>query len=225
MAKAKRYRWQCPQCKKSVLGGSRPRKDSIVRFCLPCSKKTGYLVERSCPTLEAKRQLKKAAAKEKAERVKTKKCKKEDETKYLYCGWDLREELKRLVWVATKLGYDCSLTADDMTVSWRKKGEYTTGRAWQDRIHLTLYEHCTPAKAIAVLAHEVAHSATPDDAHHSFVWQKCFLALVEETYKHSNVRVTEPITGKYNRFQIHKAVIKALWHLDKSKMPELGEAE
>jgi len=46
MAKAKQKRWACTQCNKVKLGKLRPRKNDIIRWCLDCSKKTGYLVER-----------------------------------------------------------------------------------------------------------------------------------------------------------------------------------
>lgn len=38
------------------LAPSRPRKDDIRRYCLVCSEKTGRLVERVAPRLEAKRE-------------------------------------------------------------------------------------------------------------------------------------------------------------------------
>lgn len=41
----KRKRWKCPVCEIGVLGLLRPRKNDVVRYCLPCSAKTGRLVE------------------------------------------------------------------------------------------------------------------------------------------------------------------------------------
>ena len=38
--------WSCPNGCGSVRGGKRPRRDDVVRYCLPCSTKSGRLVER-----------------------------------------------------------------------------------------------------------------------------------------------------------------------------------
>ncbi len=41
MGKSKRKRWVCPLCNVGKLGLQRPRKNDVVRYCLPCSEKTG----------------------------------------------------------------------------------------------------------------------------------------------------------------------------------------
>jgi hypothetical protein len=66
--KTKRKRWVCPQCQHGLLAPSRPRRDDVRRYCLNCSKKTGRLVERLCPTLEKKRE--KTAARHAVKRQK-----------------------------------------------------------------------------------------------------------------------------------------------------------
>ena len=65
-----RVRWTCPLCSKGALGPTRPRKNNAVRYCLPCTAKTGKLVERICPALENKRQRKAEAKKEAVARKK-----------------------------------------------------------------------------------------------------------------------------------------------------------
>jgi hypothetical protein len=57
-------RWTCPQCDSGKLAPSRPRRDDTRRYCLPCSEKTGRLVERTCAALERQR----GVAKERATR-------------------------------------------------------------------------------------------------------------------------------------------------------------
>jgi len=42
-------RWVCPKCTAGTLAPSRPRRDDVRRYCLPCSSKTGRLVERESP--------------------------------------------------------------------------------------------------------------------------------------------------------------------------------
>ena len=65
---SRRVRWTCPQCDKGALGPSRPRKNNVVRYCFPCSSKTGKLVERKCLTLEKRRERKAENKKEAAAR-------------------------------------------------------------------------------------------------------------------------------------------------------------
>lgn len=61
---ATRKRWTC-ECGNNVLAPGRMRKDDVRRFCLPCSERTGRLVARTCPSLEAVRGRKEAARREK----------------------------------------------------------------------------------------------------------------------------------------------------------------
>jgi hypothetical protein len=65
---SKRVRWQCPNGKHpGVLGPMRPRRDNIVRFCLPCSEEAGRLVERVAPSIERKRAERQARSAAKAQ--------------------------------------------------------------------------------------------------------------------------------------------------------------
>ena len=50
----KLVRWKCEICSSGLLAPSKPRKNDVRRYCLPCSKKIGKLVERSVPSLEKK---------------------------------------------------------------------------------------------------------------------------------------------------------------------------
>jgi len=50
----KLVRWKCEICSSGLLAPSKPRKNDVRRYCLPCSKKIGKLVERSIPSLEKK---------------------------------------------------------------------------------------------------------------------------------------------------------------------------
>jgi hypothetical protein len=46
----------------------KPRMDSIVRYCLPCSQKAGRLVRRVAPALERQRELKRQREERERER-------------------------------------------------------------------------------------------------------------------------------------------------------------
>ena len=53
-------RWVCPNGCPGVLGPERPRRDSVTRYCLPCSAKAYVLVRRE-PAAIVKAKAKKAA--------------------------------------------------------------------------------------------------------------------------------------------------------------------
>lgn len=55
MSAPKLRRWVCPLCRAGKLAPSRPRRDDVRRYCLPCSAKTGRLVEKVAPSAERER--------------------------------------------------------------------------------------------------------------------------------------------------------------------------
>ena len=62
---AKQVRWKCETCDDGLLAPSRPRKNDVRRYCLPCSAKRGTLVERIAPALEKKREKRTALVQQK----------------------------------------------------------------------------------------------------------------------------------------------------------------
>jgi hypothetical protein len=89
-------RWKCPNGCGGVLAPTRPRKDDVRRYCLPCSKKTGRLVERFSPAMEKKRQKRAQVSKEKTKK-KAEKAREAERESYTVEGVDMRKELKRVV--------------------------------------------------------------------------------------------------------------------------------
>ena len=69
---AKQVRWKCANCNHGLLAPMKPRKNDVRRYCLPCSAKTGKLVERVSPTLEKQRETKSTQRKVKTQKTKTK---------------------------------------------------------------------------------------------------------------------------------------------------------
>ena len=61
----KQIRWKCEQCGHGLLAPSRPRKNDVRRYCLPCSAKQGTLVERTAPALEKQREKRTAIVQQK----------------------------------------------------------------------------------------------------------------------------------------------------------------
>lgn len=63
--KTQNVRWKCDVCSDGLLAPSRPRKNDVRRYCLPCSVDAGVLVERTAPALEKKRAAKKVTTSKK----------------------------------------------------------------------------------------------------------------------------------------------------------------
>jgi len=63
---AKQVRWKCEICDDGLLAPSRPRRNDVRRYCLPCSAKRGTLVERIAPALEKHREKRAAFVQSKA---------------------------------------------------------------------------------------------------------------------------------------------------------------
>jgi hypothetical protein len=152
-------RWVCPSCASGKLAPGRPRKDDVRRYCLPCSEKTGRLVERTCPALEAERT-------KRAERAKTKreKARKREQAKalakdpYDIRGWFWRcQKLPAFAtghWLAQLRGGGAGVNR------WKRvtldlMGGYGGGRAWSNRI--LVRTGGGEAWQIAILVHEMAH--------------------------------------------------------------------
>ena len=88
--------WKCPECGSGVRGPERPRKNNVVRYCLPCSGKAGVLVERIVPALEVKRKAAKKRASKKAATKRSAALQREKQRR-MVDGYDMN-----LVFLATK---------------------------------------------------------------------------------------------------------------------------
>lgn len=64
----KRYRWECPHGCPAVLAPQWMVRDDVRRYCLPCSAKTGRLVERFSPVLDLRSAKARDAAAKRAAR-------------------------------------------------------------------------------------------------------------------------------------------------------------
>jgi hypothetical protein len=203
-------RWVCPRCGGGVLAPGRPRRDDVRRYCLTCSARTGRLVPRVCPSLEAERQrrvLRQSAARERhRERERTAAAK-----RYMVDGLDLRKELLRLCdlpFVRAQVP-ERHRPAVVMTVSWSASRSWTTGHSKNGRmrIHLSLYHGCPRHKAQAVLAHELAHAILPSGVAHSERWRRTFARILADAYGLDEL----PATAMHgNKYELHSRVERAL---------------
>ena len=152
-------RWSCPQCKAGVLAPSRPRKNSVKRYCLSCSEKKGVLVERVCPSLDKARAMRKAASTEKAQTKKAK-----ASQRYLVDDYDIRKAVKPIARMMTThmdnilpLNMQHKNLRNVAVQIWRRSSFYSSGHAWfsANQMHVTIGKDL--ADALFVLIHEFAH--------------------------------------------------------------------
>lgn len=73
----KQVRWKCEKCDHGLLAPSRPRKNDVRRYCLPCSAKQGTLVERIAPALEKHREQRAAFVSQKVKEKRVREHKKQ----------------------------------------------------------------------------------------------------------------------------------------------------
>lgn len=229
MTAAKRVRWECPNGHPAVLSSTRPPKDSVDRYCLPCSAKTGRLVLRVAPALERKREAAQtsAAAKAKAKRAReaaARQRKKDAETaRYTVEGVDLRDELTCLLRLKTWNGHFGRPGRDggfhdrpEMVISKRSSTPTRLGYAepWRNRITIATYPRQTLADARETLVHELTHlvvghwsSEKDKTAWHGPEFKRTMLAAFKEAYKVGPVGIPDNVYhGRYAAALLRKEV-------------------
>lgn len=242
MAKARRVRWECPSGEHpAVLGSTRPPKDAVVRFCLPCSANATRLVARVAPALEAQRAARTrerqvtAAFERERDRQARAAARKVTVLDYgvgvvtLDAG-ELLEQAwrsKALRDAAKDSGYFRGLMLPQLTL---RRGDPERGRAarraragsgrerdaisghaktYRSEIVLTVAPGLGREWLEAIVVHEAAHCACPDD-HHGRTWRSTYIRAMRELY---GVRVLN--TGQ------------AAWRLDEGitlALREIGRA-
>lgn len=198
MTKPKRSRWSCPEGKHpGVLAPGRLRKVDIRRYCLDCSKASGFLVERVCTANERRAE---ASRTKSARKAKTKRAsvarsrdaaKQRERERAVINGIDIAREVDRVWAHALRLhGNRMGRTlVPRLTVSRRSVG--TSGRAWSSgRIHLSIGQNASRDRIVGVIAHEVAHHMAWREDHNDRFWS-CLAELVEEAYGTRPVRAME----------------------------------
>lgn len=87
--------WICPDCGETNRAPDRPRRDDVRRYCLPCSKRTGRLTEKTCPALDrarTERQTRSAALR----KTKTERARARAREARSWNGVDLEDQSARL---------------------------------------------------------------------------------------------------------------------------------
>lgn len=159
-------RWRCPDCGSSVNAPQRPRKDDVRRYCLGCSERSGRLVGRSAPVLEAKR----AKAAERTAAKRRRLVEREREALSI-AGVHLPSEAAKMLRGAATLRVAAPrLRASRIEFKVRRcsRRPRVLGHAtpaWR-RIMVADYPGITPEAVRATLLHEIVHlcvGADPND--------------------------------------------------------------
>lgn len=206
-ATTKKVRWECPNQKHpGVLSSSRPAKDSIVRYCLPCSMETGKLTARIAPALERKRaaSAQTAAAKAKAKRAReaAAKAKKKaaEDAKYMVDGVDLRVEMKKLLKLRAFGGKTGRLFRNppELVISRRTRYPSRHGYAepWRNRITIATWPGQHLPDARETLVHELTHIVVGQRGGewHGADFRRTMTAAFKEAYK------VLPVGVAHNRY-------------------------
>jgi hypothetical protein len=183
VSKPRRVRWECPSgLHPGVLGSTRPPRDSIVRYCLPCSEERGRLVERLAPALEKRRavQADRSAEKRKARETRERE---RARAKRTIAGVDLEAETRRLL----RLKVFAPLARRGMPeIKVRRRtmhaSAYGWAWTWENRIQINDYPGCDAFDVRETLCHELVHLLTrhscdqPHDDHFHSKMSECFEA-------------------------------------------------
>lgn len=197
MARTRTYRWICPLCGAGKLAPSRPRRDDARRFCLPCTDKTGRLVERTCPALTAKRQKaadRRSQRAQAAQAAKARQRQKARETAAQRAQARSEREIVVRNLAAGMAAYfpEGSIFLDKMVVEVaflrgkRKqfRGYRGTAHTIDQRIKLWVPPRWTETEQgltdVHMLAlHELAHLSAPPGSGHNADWRERYLQAVE----------------------------------------------
>lgn len=190
MAKAKRYRWECGECGRAKLGTQRPRRDSVVRYCLPCSERTGYLVETKSPVLERKSLAKRVRATKKKGIKRTR-----ESARNTRAGIDVVKETKRVAGLI-------KVHVPEIVLRGSKKSG-ATGRSYGGRIVYTIPETSDRGTVLALVSHELAHECFWR-AGHSQRWRDKFLEITRLAWG------VDPGDPGGSSHDLHRHVIRAL---------------
>jgi hypothetical protein len=201
VAKARTYRWVCPNCGAGKLAPSRPRKDDVRRYCLPCSERTGRLVERLSPSLERQRR---EATERRQKAAKRKRASKSTaRRKYRETAVQRAQEREQALGLPHRLTWYIRTFAKLET--WREQAleDVDVKIRWSDRhyrgssghaklgwgeVVMTIGPSATGAGALELLLHELAHQAAyrafpnvrQDHTWHGEEMKGLLIAAVEE---------------------------------------------
>lgn len=190
MAKTKQARWVCPRCEHGRLAPTRPRRDDVRRYCLPCSEATGRLVERMAPALERKREARSEALADRRKR-KTQRERERQEAYFTVDGINLEREMRRLCRLkAFRKSNGKPMKPPKLIVKRMSKQpstRYGWCKYWERTICVIAYPGITKYDALETLLHELVHNfegRSDYDVHpaHGDFFKRRFRDAMKEAY-------------------------------------------
>jgi hypothetical protein len=166
---AKQVRWKCSLCDDGLLAPTRPRKNDVRRYCLPCSAKSGRLVDRVAPSLEKKREKRTAIVEQKNKEKRVRVAKKLQPTKEQQRIDRLRAKMihkeAERIWELMKPYHKGKRLPNIVIAKGQNRGrQYGHAESWANRIQVNVdrQQSVSRSKRVwEVLAHELCHCAVP----------------------------------------------------------------
>lgn len=230
MTTKKQARWTCLNCGEGGLAPTKPRRDDVRRYCLPCSAKSGRLVERVSPSLERRREAQAARTRE---RSKKKKARVSAQRQKVTANERLvkkreklvLEEAQRLWKLLTPYHKGKRIPRIVITDTRQKRGAsgYWIERGYYEEITLRLVPFETgyfhEARSWKVLLHELCHAACPPkdgDSHH----REFYYAMKYTTEKRWRCSISfASLTGNRWGYSVDAVILEQLLSLRVVKFP------
>lgn len=169
VTKPKRTRWVCPECDDAILAPTRLRKIDTRRYCLPCSGRTGKLVERTTPVLDRRRAAQAAKRSETAKERQARADEKE-RARLTVGGFYLPDEAARL-WKTRALRETPGWIPALPKITFRRgTKERSSGRCWYGTREIVVTAGTDSARARETVAHELVHAVLRGEGHSSRFW-------------------------------------------------------
>ena len=225
--KTKRTRWVCPVCDDGKLGLTRPRKDNIIRYCLPCSEESGKLVERVTPSLDKKRGTQADKAKAKRDAKAKREAKRQKKKTHLTL-WDEGGRIVELDVEKTVRDFaEKACVGRYFKLTWNRRSDnQNTGRANENHVHLSIGSRSLEAFC-KVAAHELGHCKAGGYAGHSNKWRDAYEDICAKLWD------TKPIyrgSVEHHRYAIDPEILSQLqatsrgeYKRSKAKLPLAGK--
>ena len=142
------------------MGVQRPRKDNIIRYCLPCSESAGKLVERNAPVLDKRRATQADKAKDKRLAKEKREAARERKRTHIEL-WDANGRVVELdPEQATREIAKLAGIKRGFQFTWKRRSFGFSGRCWSyGRIHLSISSRrgASLEDFCRIAAHELAH--------------------------------------------------------------------
>lgn len=194
----KQIRWRCEQCGDGLLAPMRPRMNDVRRYCLPCSSKTGRLVQRVAPVLEKKRSAKKAVVAKRSARKRATAANRRKATasvasvkrqaeRFGEYGMPIQKEAERIWKLLEKRHRGRQLP--NLRISWKTTKVDADGKMWFGgrvagmAFHSDWEIMLKPQPSWATLAHELCHLAVGVGHGHNEVFYRTLKEVYEARWK------------------------------------------